>query len=64
MKKYYTKNVVNLVLTEVYKPGIICAWAVKSYDQNKPAFVNELVKAINKNDPQIKEIGMNAMTYI
>ena len=26
--------------------------------------MNELVKAIKRNDPQIEEIGMNAMTYL
>ena len=58
------KNVADLVLTEFLKPGIIRAWAVKSYDRNKPAFVNELVKAVKGNDARIDEIGMNAMTYL
>ena len=63
-KEYNNKNVADLVLTEVLKPGIIRAWAVKSYNHNKPAFVNELVKAVKGNDAQIDEIGMNAMTYL
>ena len=63
-KEYNNKNFADLVLTEVLKPGIIRAWAVKSYNRNKPAFVNELVKAVKGNDAQIDEIGMNAMTYL
>ena len=32
VKKYYTTNMMDLVLTEVHN-GTICVWAVKSYDQ-------------------------------
>ena len=59
------KFVPDIVLTEVYEPGIIAAKAIKGYDKKKPAFVNELVKLIEaKKDERIEEIGLSKMTYI
>ena len=37
---------------------------MKSFNRNKPAYTNELVKALNSNDPCIEEIGLNEMTYM
>ena len=71
LKKAYNKSfeskkfVPDIVLTEVYEPGIIAAKVVKGYDKSKPAFVNELVKLVDaKKDKRLDKIGLSKMTYI
>jgi hypothetical protein len=52
----------DLVFVELIYPGILCAYVVKETDHNKPAFVNELVKALKNEDKIVQELGVNAMT--
>ena len=53
----------DLVFVETIDPGIACAYVVKGTYHNKPAFVNELVKALKNEDKIVQELGVNAMTY-
>ena len=53
----------DLVFVETIDPGITRAYVVKGTDHNKPAFVNELVKALKIEDKIVQELGVNAITY-
>ena len=60
--KCLTKKV-DLVFVELIDPGIACAYVVKGTGHNKPAFVNELVKALKNEDKIVKDIEKKSMTF-
>ena len=56
-------NNADLVLVETVEPGIAIAYAVKGKNKNKPAFVHELVKAIQNNEEKVNDVGISSMSY-